>query len=79
MPRATPQRARTRPHSPLGRPGRRQGMRRPDGRGCGQRSRGPVSTPARSQAWKPTMAVFEEGNGSPLQYSCLENPMDRGA
>ena len=20
-----------------------------------------------------------EGNGSPLQYSCLENPMDRGA
>ena len=22
---------------------------------------------------------FGEGNGSPLQYSCLENPMDRGA
>ena len=21
----------------------------------------------------------EEGNGNPLQYSCLENPMDRGA
>ena len=21
----------------------------------------------------------EEGNGIPLQYSCLENPMDRGA
>ena len=21
---------------------------------------------------------FREGNGSPLQYSCLENPMDRG-
>ena len=21
----------------------------------------------------------EEGNGSPLQYSCLEDPMDRGA
>ena len=20
-----------------------------------------------------------EGNGKPLQYSCLENPMDRGA
>ena len=20
-----------------------------------------------------------EGNGSPLQYSCLKNPMDRGA
>ena len=22
---------------------------------------------------------FEKGNGNPLQYSCLENPMDRGA
>ena len=22
---------------------------------------------------------FVEGNGNPLQYSCLENPMDRGA
>ena len=22
---------------------------------------------------------LEEGNGTPLQYSCLENPMDRGA
>ena len=21
----------------------------------------------------------EEGNGNPLQYSCLRNPMDRGA
>ena len=21
---------------------------------------------------------FREGNGTPLQYSCLENPMDRG-
>ena len=23
--------------------------------------------------------LFREGNGTPLQYSCLENPMDRGA
>ena len=23
--------------------------------------------------------VSGEGNGNPLQYSCLENPMDRGA
>ena len=23
--------------------------------------------------------VGGEGNGTPLQYSCLENPMDRGA
>ena len=25
------------------------------------------------------MAIIGEGNGTPLQYSCLENPMDRGA
>ena len=24
-------------------------------------------------------AVVGEGNGNPFQYSCLENPMDRGA
>ena len=24
-------------------------------------------------------SIFGEGNGTPLQYSCLENPMDRGA
>ena len=23
--------------------------------------------------------IFGEGNGTPLQYSCLENPMDEGA
>ena len=23
--------------------------------------------------------AMEEGNGNPLQYSCLENPMGRGA
>ena len=27
-----------------------------------------------------TFSIYEgEGNGNPLQYSCLENPMDRGA
>ena len=25
------------------------------------------------------MLLLGEGNGSPLQYSCLENPMDGGA
>ena len=25
------------------------------------------------------MLTLGEGNGTPLQYSCLENPMDRGA
>ena len=26
-----------------------------------------------------SVAFKGEGNGNPLQYSCLENPMDRGA
>ena len=26
-----------------------------------------------------TMQPFGEGNGTPLQYSCLEKPMDGGA
>ena len=26
-----------------------------------------------------TIHLYGEGNGTPLQYSCLENPMDRGA
>ena len=25
------------------------------------------------------LIYFGEGNGTPLQYSCLENPMDGGA
>ena len=25
------------------------------------------------------VSLFGEGDGTPLQYSCLENPMDRGA
>ena len=24
-------------------------------------------------------SILEEGNSTPLQYSCLENPMDGGA
>ena len=27
----------------------------------------------------PGLGRYPEGNGNPLQYSCLENPMDRGA
>ena len=27
----------------------------------------------------PTVLEFGDGNGTPLLYSCLENPMDRGA
>ena len=30
--------------------------------------------------WKKNWTINDrEGNGTPLQYSCLENPMDRGA
>ena len=33
-----------------------------------------------SHAIKKTLVPWNgEGNGSPLQYSCLENPMDRGS
>ena len=28
---------------------------------------------------QPALSHNGEGNGNPLQYSCLENPMDRGA
>ena len=28
---------------------------------------------------KPSDSKDGEGNGTPLQYSCLENPMDGGA
>ena len=31
---------------------------------------------ARSLGWEDSPGV---GSGNPLQYSCLENPMDRGA
>ena len=37
----------------------------------------------RSENWPLDLAMFRtafgEGNGNPLQYSCLENPRDRGA
>ena len=29
--------------------------------------------------WKPLFHYYREGNGNPLQYSCLEDPMDGGA
>ena len=32
-----------------------------------------------SQATDFSLPQIREGNGTPLQYSCLENPMDRGA
>ena len=32
--------------------------------------------PSMRETW---VKIPEEGNGNPLQYSCLENPMDGGA
>ena len=32
-----------------------------------------------SSSSSSSMYLFREGNGTPLQYSCLENLMDRGA
>ena len=31
------------------------------------------------QQFNMTNTYYGEGNGTPLQYACLENPMDRGA
>ena len=39
-----------------------------------------VLSPRAPQVGKESTYDTEgEGNGTPLQYSCLENPMDRGA
>ena len=40
--------------------------------------------PAMQETWVPSLdsgsgRSFGEGNGNPLQYSCLKNSMDRGA
>ena len=32
-----------------------------------------------SERFQMKYGTFREGNGTPLQYSCLENPMDGGA
>ena len=33
----------------------------------------------RQDIWSVLGNIIGEGNGTPLQYSCLENPMDGGA
>ena len=39
-----------------------------------------LPTNARDGGSVPALGRFPgEGNGNPLQYSCLEKPMDRGA
>ena len=37
------------------------------------------SEPPEEQSFQIITNIRGEGNGTPLQYSCLENPMDRGA
>ena len=37
------------------------------------------STYMSSKSWLKFIEMDGEGNGTPLQYSCLETPMDRGA
>ena len=42
--------------------------------------RHPKMTPQhRAKIFAPFAALAGGGNGNPLQYSCLGNPMDRGA
>ena len=36
-------------------------------------------TPNRTSDNRFILPITGEGNGNSLQYSCLENPMDRGA
>ena len=43
-----------------------------DGKASAYKARDPGSIPGLGRS-------PGEGNGNPLQYSCLENPMDRGA
>ena len=38
-----------------------------------------VTSPALAGEFFTTSATCGEGNGTPLQYFCLENPMDGGA
>ena len=38
-----------------------------------------IYTASKWASLNPSLALTGEGNGIPLQYSCLENPMDRGA
>ena len=39
------------------------------------------NSPAMRETWVQSLSWedLEKGNGNPLQYSCLENPIDGGA
>ena len=42
-------------------------------------AQGVTNQPAMLETWLQLGRSPGGGNGNPLQYSCLENPMDRGA
>ena len=46
---------------------------------CGSDGKESVSNAGDQGSIPGSVSSLGEGNGSPLQYSCLENPMDRGA
>ena len=37
------------------------------------------TVPLKEDRYSQILIAFREGNGNPLQYSCLENPLHRGA
>ena len=47
--------------------------------GCGEHLGNRLLTRLISPLLTPPLLLLGEGNGTPLQYSCLENPMDGGA
>ena len=47
-----------------------------------QRVKNPPAIQKTQETWVQSLGQedpLEKGNGNPLQYSCLQNPMDRGA
>ena len=47
-----------------------------------QRVKNPPAIQKTKETWVQSLGQedpLEKGNGNPLQYSCLQNPMDRGA
>ena len=46
-----------------------------------QRVKNPPAIQKTKETWVQSLGQedpLEKGNGNPLQYSCLQNPMDRG-
>ena len=46
---------------------------------CGEKTGGRARFLKKKKKLEVIAIIHREGNGTPLQYSCLENPMDRGA